>query len=139
MVAAYNEVEKTCIKKLAQLFEEGKTSVEINRQGIGTFGLLPGNLLATLKMMEERGFIGDVVHSTGGFFDMFSIRALATLEARAIITDELKKPEGKDYVESLKLTLKPACVFLLFTAIGFLAVVTHNIMAVLQDFHIISK
>jgi len=112
-----------------------------------SIGLTSETFLPVLGMLKEYGFIENVTHMSSTRFAVFGVSPAAVQAVREIEANieakKVKSQEGKDYVESLKLTLKrhpaTAWTFIIITAIGFLAVLVHNVMAVLQDFHIIDR
>lgn len=140
MNATLKGAEIDCVKALAKAFEEGKLQWSDDGD-LSPLGLTEENFARVMKMMELCGAITEVVHTHDGDFSFFNISPRAVLLARQIEEQEAKSQERKDIVEIVKLTLKkhplPAWSFLIFTAITFLAVGVHNIIAVLKDFGVI--
>src|SRR5258708_40290816 len=102
-MARFNAAEIACIKKLAELFENGTEVLDCRRDD--PLGLPPEQRNPILRTMEECGFITDSRHRASSDFYMLTITAQAVQAAR-----EIRAMEGEqaqmDLVEQMKLTMR---------------------------------
>jgi hypothetical protein len=136
-------LELDCVKFFAKSFEEGHIEFHgYDPSAIGIQGLTRENCASIFNLLETCGVFAEARYSLDGDYYL-QIGPRSLLLARQIEEKEAASKEGKDVVESIKLTLKKhpvtAWCFILFTIITASAVGLHNIMEVLRDFGAIPK
>ena len=102
--------EIECAKKLAQCYSEGRQlwsrSSDDKPEDWEQIGCTESNYEQVLGQMELVGAISDITHCLGARWYTFTIDPRAVQIARALESQEEKSKEGKDILESIKLTLK---------------------------------
>jgi hypothetical protein len=118
-----SEPEIACLKRLAELYREGKTFLTVNDPSL----VLPAETReAILGTMENLGIIDRATHAIGLRFVQFNISANSVQVARQIQEQESAKKEPEDIVEQLKGTAKskPVLAWLIIAFVVLAAAVT---------------
>ena len=105
----FNEKEIACIKRMAEMFEEGNCYVNANlddEEGDGTLDAPLGERAAILETMQSFGLIAEVVHAATLRFFSFKITAKSVQIARAIKAQQVEELEPEDLVEKLQTTAR---------------------------------
>jgi hypothetical protein len=113
--AIHNEIETACIKKLAEMFEAGKTQFRSDSE----LDLPKKKREATIRTMEAQGFITGVFHDSTDPSFAFRITPQAVQAAREIAEKEKEPKPSRNIVEEIKETAK-GNRFLAWFVIGFI-------------------
>lgn len=100
-----NADEVACVKRMAELYKEGRTSVvfyEDLEETTKDIGLTMGNRDAVLGVMEQSRIIEGVQHVRGMRFCSFIIGPQSLQVARAIEAAEDTKKEPRDIVAEVQ-------------------------------------
>ena len=100
MNVTLNEAETACLRKLAELHESGEIYWDINR-GYESIALTAKSSVPVLRMLEQYGYIEKPVHTTAGWYTLFTINP-SSVQAVRELELEKKKLDNKDIVESAK-------------------------------------
>jgi hypothetical protein len=135
MTLILSDVEKTCLKKMAELHEKGE---RLWKRDLGweSIGLTEESFLPVLSGFQGYGFIENVQHTLRTRFVMFAISATAVQTARDIAEQEKKLQEGKDIMEHVKVTLRKhpvaGWVIVVFTTVLIVATAITQIAGALK-------
>jgi hypothetical protein len=142
MNVTLKDAEIACVKKLAELYAEGKVEWSGN-EGWADVGLSDENYSQVLGMMESIGAISAVSHAMGAPFFFFNIDVKAVQIAREIEHQEAKSQERKDIVELVKLTLRKhpftAWAFLIGVGLLGLLAAANQVISFLQNIGAMTK
>lgn len=138
-----NEVEKACIRKLAELFRKGEL-VWDGYSNVESEGVTDENRIAIINMLRRYEFIKDSGTSGGfGGARLYLITADAEQAAREFDEWDKKEKERKDVLENLKYTMKRHPVygwlFVIIAVIGGTSFIIHNVVSALKDLGIVKN
>ena len=101
-----NESEVGCLKKLAALYEQGVITWHAHLGGgWESIGVTAENHRPVLGMMQQYGFLERPVHTSEGYYTLFTISPSAVQAVRELELEK-KKLDSRDIVEHIQASVR---------------------------------